>query len=157
MRRRRRLPRILLPISLVFIIGLLLFWVGSLLFSSERSAKAVVEDFYTYEAEGAFSDSWELLHPFMKERFAKAAYTQDRSHVFNGHFGAETFTYTINDGEEITGWKMEESRAPFDTAYHYIVTQHYNGKYGKFNFQQDVYVVKNQDEGNWQILWDYNK
>lgn len=153
--RRRRVPPFLLPLFGIVVICLLLFGIGSWLFSSERDAQAVVEDFYAYEAEGEFSKSWEVLHPFMQERFSKTAYMQDRTHVFNGHFGAETFTYTIGEGEKVEGWKMEKDRSPFDTTYKYLVTQHYKGKYGKFNFQQEVYVTKHKD--NWKIVWDYNK
>ncbi|SEM66266.1 hypothetical protein SAMN05192533_104269 [Mesobacillus persicus] len=153
--RRRRVPPFLFPLIIIFVICLLLFGLGSWLFSSERDAQAVVEDFYTYEAAGEFSNSWVLLHPFMQERFSKTAYIQDRTHVFIGHFGAETFTYTIGEGEKVEGWKMEKDRSPFDKTYKYLVTQHYKGKYGKFNFQQEVYVTKHKD--NWKIVWDYNE
>ncbi|TCN26702.1 hypothetical protein [Mesobacillus foraminis] len=154
--RRRRVPPILLPGILILIIGIvLLSGTKLLLFSPDRQAEAAVEEFYTFEADGDFSDSWELLHPFMKEKFSKTAYIQDRTHVFIGHFGAETFTYDLSEGEEIDNWKMEEGRPPFKTAYKFLVTQSYEGKYGKFNFQQEVYVVRHQEQ--WSILWDYNQ
>ena len=153
--RRKRVPPYVLPIIAVLIGGMLLFGLKVLLYSADRHAKSVVTDFYAYEADGNFADSWALLHPFMKERFSKTAYIQDRAHVFIGHFGAETFTYTIGEAEEIEGWKMEKDRPPFGTAYKYQVTQNYQGKYGKFSFQQEVYVVETKE--NWQILWDYNQ
>jgi hypothetical protein len=154
--RRKRVPAFMFPFVIVLLAGLLLAGIISLMFSSERVAKEVVEKFYSHEADGDFADSWKLLHPFMKERFSKSAYVQDRTHVFIGHFGAETFTYTIEDGEKLEGWKMEKGRSPFETAYKYHVSQQYKGKYGKFSFQQDVYVTQNE-EGEWQILWDYNQ
>jgi hypothetical protein len=157
MRRRRRIPPFILPIVFFFVIGVILFGFASLLFSTEQQPISIVEEFYAFEADGNFSESWELLHPFMKEKFSKTAYMQDRTHVFIGHFGAETFTYTIGEELEVEGWKMEEGREPFDTAFKYLVTQQYKGKYGKFNFQQEVYVVKNEDEDQWQILWDFNQ
>jgi hypothetical protein len=153
--RRRRVPPIVFPVIVLLVIILLLFGIGSWLFSGNRGVQEVVEDFYAYEADGDFSSSWELLHPFMQERFSKTSYMQDRTHVFIGHFGAETFTYTIGEAEEVEGWKMEEGGEPFGIAYKYLVTQHYQGKYGKFNFQQEVYVVEPKDE--WKIVWDYNQ
>lgn len=153
--RRKRVSPLLLPVISILIAGIAVAsGVKLFLFSPDRQAKAVVEQFYLFESEGNFSDSWELLHPFMKKRFPKNAYIQDRSHVFIGHFGAETFTYTLSEGEEVENWKMEEGRAPFQTARKYLVTQSYHGKYGKFNFQQEVYVVSHKDK--WVLLWDYN-
>jgi len=152
--RRRRLPPIIVPAIILLVIVLLLFGIGSWLFSSDRNAEEVVEDFYAYEADGDFAKSWELLHPFMQERFAKTAYMQDRTHVFIGHFGAETFTYTISEAEQVDNWKMDEGHESFETAYKYLVTQHYKGKYGVFHFQQEVYVV--EYKGDWRIVWDYN-
>lgn len=154
--KRKRYSNISLPIILVIFLGVaIVSGLKLLLFSPDRQAKAAVEEFYTFEAEGDFSDSWELLHPFMKEKFPKSAFIQDRTHVFIGHFGAETFTYDLSEGEEINNWKMEEGRPAFKTAYKFLVTQSYEGKYGKFNFQQEVYVVHHQEQ--WSILWDYNQ
>ncbi len=84
-----------------------------------------------------------------------AAFIQDRAHVFNGHFGSETFSYSIGDSTEVNGWKPANREKPFENAYKFIVTQDYTGKYGKFSFSQHVYVVKYKKE--LVILWDYNK
>jgi hypothetical protein len=154
--RRKRVPAFVFPLAVLLLAGLLLAAGISLLLSPERKAKGVVEEFYFHEADGDFSDSWELLHPFMKEKFSKTAYVQDRTHVFIGHFGAETFTYNVGEGKKLEGWSMEKGRSPFGTAYKYHVAQHYKGKYGKFSFQQDVYVTQDE-EGKWHILWDYNQ
>ena len=124
------------------------------LFSPSYKAKKVVEAFYTHEQSGDFADSWELLHPLMKERWSKTQFMTDRLHVFVGHFGTETFQFTIEEGNEIKDWKMTEEAEPFDIAYKFNVIQTYKGKYGKFSFLQEVYVAKDEEE--WRILWDYN-
>ena len=78
----------------------------------------------------------------MKEKFTKAAYIQDRSHVFIGHFGAETFSYEISEAEHIEGWRAAKGEKSFKSAYKFEVTQMYTGKYGKFSFIQEVYVLE---------------
>ncbi|WP_102264497.1 hypothetical protein [Mesobacillus jeotgali] len=139
-------------LAVLLVIG---FLGGRFLLSSPSSqAKAVVDQFYSYEQDANFSGSWKLLHPYMKEKFHKAAYIQDRSHVFIGHFGAETFSYEISEAEELKGWKAAKGEKPFDTAFRFEVTQRYTGKYGRFSFLQEVYVVEYKED--WVILWDFN-
>jgi hypothetical protein len=154
MRRKRKLP--LLPLLGVGITGVVIvFLFGSFLFSSSQRAANIVNQFYSLEQLGNFSESWELFHPDMKEKFDQGSYIKDRAHVFIGHFGADTFTYTIEEQGEINGWKMSEDSSPNKVAYTFLVTQSYKGKYGTFNFQQEVYVVEHK--GDWVILWDYNQ
>lgn len=114
-----------------------------------------VDQFYSYEQDGNFADSWKLFHPYMKKKFPKPSFIQDRSHVFIGHFGAETFSYDIGEPEEIEGWTMEKEQKPFKIVYKFQVRQNYKGKYGAFSFQQDVFVVEHKEQ--WVILWDYNE
>ncbi|CAM3981812.1 hypothetical protein [Mesobacillus zeae] len=153
MRRRNTPP--LFKLLLFVVLFLLIVLLGFGLFSPERQAKRTVEKFYSQEQEGNFSESWELLHPFLKEKFPKAVFIQDRTHVFMGHFGANTFSYTISGGDKIKAWRMEKGRRAFKEGFRFQVTQSYQGKYGKFNFQQDVVVTK--EKGQWLILWDYNQ
>lgn len=40
-------------------------------------AKQTVHRFYQYESEGRFSESWELFHSLMKEKFSKGYYIQE--------------------------------------------------------------------------------
>ncbi|SDM36063.1 hypothetical protein SAMN05518871_10135 [Psychrobacillus sp. OK028] len=124
------------------------------LFSPSYKAKKVVEAFYTYEQSADFADSWELLHPVMKERWSKTQFMTDRLHVFIGHFGTETFQFKIEEAKQIKNWKMAKETKPFDVVYKFNVIQTYKGKYGKFSFVQEVYVAKDDEE--WRILWDYN-
>ncbi|WLR55450.1 hypothetical protein LC048_00015 [Mesobacillus subterraneus] len=153
MRKKRNHPGILLLVF--FIAGTFIFMLAQFLFSSPSSeAKSVVDQFYTFEQDANFSASWNLFHPNMKEKFPKAAYIQDRTHVFMGHFGAETFSYEINEAEHLEEWRAAKGEKTFKTAYKFEVTQMYTGKYGKFSFIQEVYVVEQKKE--WVILWNFN-
>ncbi|CAM3228546.1 hypothetical protein FITA111629_11050 [Filibacter tadaridae] len=153
LRKRNRYKPLLI---VILSIGSLLVLIGGInyLLSPSYKTKKVVEAFYTHEQNGDFADSWELLHPFMKERWGKSAFMRDRIHVFIGHFGAETFQFTVKEDSKIKSWKMSEESEPFAVAYKFTVIQTYKGKYGKFGFLQEVYVAK--DQGEWRILWDYN-
>ena len=154
MMRKRKSNKLLLFV-LISICSLLAL-IGSInfLYSPSYKSKKVVEAFYMHEQVGDFADSWELLHPLMKERWSKSQFMTDRLHVFVGHFGTETFQFTINEDSKIQGWTMTEEAQPFDVAYKFIVIQTYEGKYGKFGFLQEVYVA--EDKGEWRILWDYH-
>jgi predicted small secreted protein len=142
-------------IGVVIVIILVAVFVKAFIFSAKEQANSVVEEFYTHEQEGDFTKSWELFHPFMKEKWDKPAYINDRAHVFMGHFGAETFDFTIEYVDQFKEWKMSKDHKPIKGAYKFHVLQTYKGKYGKFNFEQDVFVVENKNK--WQILWDYNQ
>ncbi|WP_281974796.1 hypothetical protein [Halobacillus litoralis] len=120
-----------------------------------HQAESVVEEFYIYEQKAQFSDSWELLHSQMKDKFTKGHYIQDRAHVFMNHFGVETFSFTINDVKKMDEWSMEKGSKPLKGVYYMTVVQTFKGKYGHFRLHQDVYVAKEKEE--WKILWDYHK
>ncbi|RKQ35892.1 hypothetical protein D8M06_05205 [Oceanobacillus halophilus] len=122
--------------------------------SSKRQAKEVVEQFYTYEQQGLYSESWELFHPYMQEKFSKGHYLEDRPHVFMNHFGVSTFSYSIGDIKKVENWMMEDGQEPMDIAYKISVYQGFLGKYGKFTISQNVFVTEYED--NWRILWDYS-
>lgn len=122
-------------------------------FAGPRQVEQVVQQFYEYEQVGDFAGSWALFHPLMHEKFPKGAYIQDRAHVFMGHFGVETFDFTIGSIDAISDWRMSSSTQRFGKVYAVPVTQSYEGKYGVFEFSQTVYVTK--VKGEWLILWDY--
>ncbi|MEW9677574.1 hypothetical protein ABRT01_15535 [Lentibacillus sp. L22] len=121
--------------------------------SPEDMAQKAVDTFYTYEQDGAFSESWAMFHPQMKEKIDKVQYLQIRPHVFLNDFGVDTFTYTLGEPEKTEGWTMEEGAEPIDVAYKVTVTQTFKGKFGNFNIVQDVYTTL--VKGEWTILWDY--
>lgn len=151
MRKKHRQKGIILAI---FIMAVLFFLFNLITLSPSKQAESLVSKFYSFEQDGNYSESWKLLHPFIKEKFPKAAFIQDRAHVFNGHFGAETFAYEIEDATEVKGWKPAKGEKSYKKAYKFIVKQKYSGKYGKFHFSQEVYVVNYKKE--LVILWDYN-
>ncbi|WP_078409082.1 hypothetical protein [Priestia abyssalis] len=155
MRRRRGIPKNILPLVLgILMIGGLV-WVIAGFFSGERQAKDVVQQFYTYEQEGAFAESWELFHTEMKAKFPKGHYLQDRAHVFMNHFGVQTFSFTMDSAEKLDSWSIEKGAKPLKHVYKITVIQTYKGKYGNFDLQQDVFAVK--EKGEWKVLWSYQK
>ncbi|MFD2761116.1 hypothetical protein [Lentibacillus juripiscarius] len=123
--------------------------------SPEERAAEVVETFYTYEQDGAFSDSWAMFHPFMQEKFPKGHYLQDRAHVFMNHFGVTTFSFTVGEAVEMNNWKPAKEAEPMDEVYKVPVSQMYKGKYGNFTLVQNVFVT--EVDGEWKVLWDYKK
>ncbi|WP_042146886.1 hypothetical protein [Paucisalibacillus sp. EB02] len=155
MKRKNHRPLFAVLLLLVVLLVCCYFIYTFFLNTPSNQAEDAVEEFYTYEQEGAFSNSWEMFHPYMKERFEKGYYLQDRAHVFLNHFGVNTFTFSIEHAEVIHDWQIEEDAETIDEVYHIPVTQYYQGKYGNFSIVQDVFVT-NLD-GEWTILWDYKK
>lgn len=154
MRRRRGLP-LPLPIILLFVGVLILFIFAISLFQSspEDEAKDLVAEFYEYEQDADFGSSWELFHPLMKEKFTKSDYIQQRNHVFVGHFGTDTFQYTVGEVEEVDSWKMTKTSITLKNVYKVPITQTYKSTYGTFTIHQDIFVTQEKDE--WTVLWSY--
>jgi hypothetical protein len=124
-------------------------------FSEDRQIKGVVEEFYSFEQDNDFASSWGLFHSSMKKKFEKSNYIQTRAHVFMNDFGVETFSYQVGDPEELGKWKMSQSGPSFQHVYKVPVVQSFKGKFGNFDIEQSVYVVKEKEE--WRIVWDYLK
>ncbi|SFB33096.1 hypothetical protein SAMN04488072_11651 [Lentibacillus halodurans] len=143
--------RNIVVIFIVVLVGVAIFFLFYK--SSEKQAIEAVETFYTHEQNADFSDSWEMFHPFMKEKFDKAHYLQDRAHVFMNHFGVTTFSFSVEEANEIKDWKPEVDAATIDVVYKVIVEQYYQGKYGNFTLVQNVFAT--EIDGEWKILWDY--
>jgi len=122
--------------------------------SDKKQAYNTVEAFYEYEQAGDFASSWEMFHPYMKERFSKGHYIQDRAHVFLNHFGVDTFQFKIGKQKKIDEWKITKD-AESMTGYKMKVILTFKGKYGNFDIHQQVFVTK--VEGEWVILWSYLK
>ncbi|MBA9025552.1 hypothetical protein [Peribacillus huizhouensis] len=148
--RKRRNKKLFLPLVItVIIIGIVLLVILNIPSGPEK----VVRDFYTYEAEGSFDQSWTLFHPDMKIRFPKATYIQTRSHVFMQHMNVETFSFEIGKGKKKKGWRMNKDGEVFAEAYEVPVDVTFHSQFGIFTMQQNCYVVK--EKGEWLILWDY--
>ncbi|WP_049665070.1 hypothetical protein [Bacillus sp. FJAT-27231] len=156
MRKRRRRRNVVFTLFLLlFCIGAGWLFVRGLFTSPSEQAQKVVDDFYRYEQEGNFSKSWEMFHPFIKEKFTKGHYVQERAQVFINHFGVESFSYTLGEPEELEKWRVSADGPELSFVYKVPVVQVYKGKYGNFSLHQDVFVV--QEKENWFILWDYNQ
>ncbi|WP_238941938.1 hypothetical protein [Bacillus sp. REN10] len=150
--RRRGQWNALLLVIIVLIVAL---WglIGWIRVSPNEQAERVVRQFYEFEQEARFSESWELFHPLMKERFAKGDYIQERAHVFMSHFGVETFSFSLGSVKKMENWKGAEESAPLKAVYQVPVIQMYQGKFGNFSLHQEVFVTEHK--GEWLILWDY--
>ncbi|WP_010532055.1 hypothetical protein [Lentibacillus jeotgali] len=123
--------------------------------SNEQQAAEAASAFYAYEQDGNFSDSWEMFHPLMKEKFDKIDYLQDRAHVFMDHFGVDTFSFSVGETTEIEDWAFENDADTIDTVYQVPVIQVFKGRYGNFTITQNVFVT--DVEGEWKVLWNYKK
>lgn len=143
---------------LVFIIGLVVvmffaFFISRLFFSAERQAELAVEQFYEYEQDGLFAESWEMFHPLMQEKFSKGKYIEERPHVFFNHFNVSTFSFATNKVSKVEDWYMEEGSAVIPVVYKVNTTQRFKSKFGNFSIYQSVYAT--EVDGEWKILWDY--
>lgn len=154
-RKSARYKRLIIGILLIISLVIVFQFKRWTFFSPGRQAKEVVEQFYHYEQEGDFSKSWELFHPVMKEKFTKSNYLQVRAHVFMQDFGVDTFTYKVQKPEELKNWKMSKTGPFMKIVYKVLITQNYKGKFGNFEVNQEVFVVK--DKGEWKVVWDYNQ
>lgn len=152
MRRRRGIP--IKPIVVLAGAILLFILILSLFRSSpEDEARDLVDSFYKYEQDADFGSSWELFHPLMQERFDKADYIQQRNHVFVGHFGTDTFKYTVETPEKIKSWQMTKNTATLHDVYKVPITQTFKSTYGTFTIHQDVFVA--EEDGKLTVLWSY--
>ncbi|WP_226037067.1 hypothetical protein [Aquibacillus saliphilus] len=145
-------------IAIIFVIVIItctVFIFSMIFFSPAQRAKGIIDDFYQYEQEGMFAKSWDLFHSEMKRKFDKSDYLQDRPHVFMNHFGVTTFSFVLSDVDKLSNWKVEKDAKPLTTVYKVAVTQTYKGKYGNFQLTQEVFATK--EEGDWKVLWNYNK
>lgn len=154
-RRQLVLKRWLLILIPLFVSILFYALIKTVFYSEEKQALRAVQTFYAHEQDGDFASSWEMFHPYMKEKFAKAQYIQDRAHVFLNHFGVETFDVAFEKPVKMENWSMEKGRKPLPTVYKIPVNQTYKGKYGNFSIRQPVYAVKEKDQ--WLILWSYER
>ncbi len=148
---------IILLIGLIFTIAFITLVVYAIVqfFSTEREVEKVVEQFYQYEQNGDFSNSWEMFHSSMKNRFDKSDYIQDRAHVFLEHFGVNTFDFTISEPVKIENYQMTTELANTQTVYRLIVTYIYQSKYGYLEIDQPVILAEEDQE--WRILWEYEE
>ncbi|RRN69939.1 hypothetical protein EI200_15730 [Peribacillus simplex] len=149
MRRQNKIP-----LGTLAIILLALAAGAWIIFLWPSGSKSVVEDFYEYESGAEFGKSWDLLSSEMKLRFPnRAAYVQNRSHVFLQHMDVETFQYDVGRVKKVKNWSLDKDGRVHKTAFKIPVTQVFNSRFGVITLEQDCYVVK--EKGEWRLLWDY--
>lgn len=122
-------------------------------FISFGPEEKVVKKFYTYEQEQEFWNSYELFHPYMKERFSKSKYIDQRSHIFVDHFGVDTYELDVGKSNKIKEWRMSEDHEPLTNVYEVPVTKTYQSQFGEFSIKQKVYAV--EENGEWYMMWNY--
>ncbi|KMK75661.1 hypothetical protein [Alkalihalobacillus pseudalcaliphilus] len=144
---RRRTNPILILITIFFTFFIVIFL---LIPSGSNHAEKTVHSFYQYEQEGNFSSSWQLLHPTIQERFPISSYIQDRAHVFMGHFGTDSFEYTLENPNKVSNFQMNDEKTI--DGYSIKVHQYYDSKYGQLTLTQNVIVSKVEKE--WLIFWE---
>ncbi|MFC4401832.1 hypothetical protein [Gracilibacillus xinjiangensis] len=147
------LKNVLFILILVGVLVLIYLFISSL-FNPERKAEQALELFYSYEQTGDFSNSWELFHSFMKEKFEKNNYIQERDNMFRENFGVNSFDYSYTKIDKLPKWRMSEELPEIVDVYHYTVTQSFTSKYGRLEIRQPVYVTLEGDQ--WVILWYYD-
>ncbi|MDX8044550.1 hypothetical protein SH601_00995 [Gracilibacillus sp. S3-1-1] len=153
----RKHRKVVLLVFLLLSIAILFLLINAIssFFSTERKVEQVVERFYEYESNGDFSNSWELFHSSMKNRFDKSDYMQDRAHVFFHHFGVNTFDFWLTEPTKVKSEQIQVDYLDNQPIYRLVVTYVYQSKYGYLEIKQPVLVV--EEENEWRILWEYEK
>ncbi|MGN8647466.1 hypothetical protein ACTNEO_15875 [Gracilibacillus sp. HCP3S3_G5_1] len=148
--------KLVLSAGLIFVLVLVIALSSMIwyFFSTERQVERVAFRFYEYEQNGDFSNSWEMFHSSMKQKFDKNDYIQDRAHVFFEHFGVNTFDFRLSDPTKIKNYQIDAELTNTQTVYRLIATYIYDSKYGFLEINQPVILAEEDNE--WRILWEYN-
>jgi hypothetical protein len=151
--RRRKIP---VPLLLIVIgcILLILFFLSVLGDGKERSPDVVIEEFYQYEQNGDFGNSWEMFHSEMKKKFGKSSYIQTKNHVFLGHMGVDTFEVKVGEIEKIKKFSFSKDGLKFKNVRSAKVDLLFESQFGVLTISQVCYVA--QEKGEWKILWNYD-
>lgn len=147
MHRRQRQWQSVKAFLIVFLLIIIVLTINLVVSISKNSPENTVEEFYKLEQQKDYGRSWELLHPLMQERFERSNYFLDRAHVFNGHFGAETFSYKISDAKKHKQWKMEKGGKTFEVAYGFEVHKPTGANTGTSNFSNTCTWWKRRGNG----------
>ncbi|WP_270180212.1 hypothetical protein [Alkalihalobacillus sp. CinArs1] len=118
-----------------------------------RAADAVRE-FYKYEQQGNYTQSWNLFHSEMKNRFSDEQYSKLRAQFLTQDTFSKSFTFKVSKMKAKKNWKTPGSGLVLKKVYVTTVTQTFNNDFGKFNIVQEVIIVK--EDGKYRILWNYN-
>jgi hypothetical protein len=151
--RRRKNPVPLLLIGILVAVLIILF--VSVLGNGEgESPEQVIEEFYEYEQNGDFGNSWEMFHSAMKKKFGKSSYIQTKNHVFLGHMGVDTFEVKVGEIEKIKKFPFSKDGPTFKDVRSAKVDLLFDSQFGVLTISQVCYVA--QEKGEWKILWNYD-
>jgi hypothetical protein len=151
--RRRKNPVLLLLIGIVGAVLIILF-VSVLGNGGGESPEQVIEEFYEYEQNGDFGNSWEMFHSEMKKKFGKSSYIQTKNHVFLGHMGVDTFEVKVGEIEKIKKFPFSKDGPTFKDVRSAKVDLLFDSQFGVLTISQVCYVA--QEKGEWKILWNYD-
>jgi hypothetical protein len=151
--RRRKNP---VPLILIGIFGavLIFLFVSILGNGGGESPEQVIEEFYEYEQNGDFGNSWEMFHSEMKKKFGKSSYIQTKNHVFLGHMGVDTFEVKVGEIEKIKKFPFSKDGPTFKDVRSTKVDLLFDSQFGELTISQVCYVA--QEQGEWKILWNYD-
>ncbi|WP_335870602.1 hypothetical protein [Bacillus sp. 2205SS5-2] len=142
--------------GLVCLLGVSIFLFRSCGTEAVQTPESFVKKFYSYEEIGDFGSSWELFHPFMKDKFGKDKYIERKAHVFMHEMGATTFTLSVGEKVKLTDWKYTKEELALSTVYKIPVTLTYDQtQFGVLSIGQTCYVV--EENGKWEMMWEYRE
>jgi hypothetical protein len=150
-RRKNPLPFILIGIGVILFIFFIVAVTGG---DEAKSPEQVINEFYKYEKNGDFGNSWELFHSQMKKKFGKSSYIQTKNHVFMGHMGVDTFEVEVGELKKIKKFPFSKDGPIFKDVRSTKVDLQFKSQFGVLRISQVCYVA--QEKGEWKILWNYN-
>jgi hypothetical protein len=150
-RRKNPLPFLLIGIGVIVFILFIVAVTGG---DEVKSPEQVIKEFYEYESNGDFGNSWALFHSQMKKKFGKSSYIKTKNHVFMGHMGVDTFEVDVGKIEKIKKFSFSSDGPIFKNVRSAKVDMYFKSQFGVMTISQLCYVA--QEKGEWKILWNYD-
>jgi hypothetical protein len=150
-RRKNPAPMLLIGIGILLVVIFIITITGR---DEVKSPEQVIKDFYIYEKNGDFGNSWELFHSQMKKKFGKSSYIQTKNHVFMGHMGVDTFEMEVGETKKIKKFPFSKDGPIFKNVRSAKVDLQFKSQFGMLTISQVCYVA--QEKGEWKILWNYD-
>jgi hypothetical protein len=149
-RRKNPAPMLLIGIGILLVVIFIITITGG---DEAKSPEQVINEFYKYEKNGDFGNSWELFHSQMKKKFGKSSYIQTKNHVFMGHMGVDTFEVEVGEMKKIKKFPFSKDGPIFKDVRSAKVDLQFKSQFGVLRISQVCYVAL--EKGEWKILWNY--